>query len=251
MQSPPEHVPKLQDAALFSSRLGMIIGIWSLIAPWFFMDSPMHMLASVIGLVVSGVALHDAKQAKSANSRRMAIVGLITSGIGFAIVVAVLASVISGFRREEVQFGCLYNTKLISMAMRQYTSDYDDKIPPAEKWQPALLAYLPTKKREDKVSELPYCLSAKEKRFSYGMNNAMSGIAMHDIRTPASTVFVFDSSLPIPSASGGRETVDFRHNVGVVNVANIGFIDGHSKAAIATNADNPNFTTIDQLRWKP
>lgn len=248
MLSQPEPAPKLQDVALFSSRLGMIIGIWSLIAPQFFMDSPIHMLASVIGLVVSGVALHDAKQAKAVNSRRMAVAGLVTSCIGFAIVVAVLAGAISGLHREAQWSGCLYNTKVIGMAMRLYTHDYDDRIPPAEKWQPALLEYLPTKEREDSVSEFPYCLSAKEKRYSYGMNSAMSQLALHNIRTPASTVFAFDCALPKSSASGGQEAVDFRHSVGHANIA---FIDGHAKSAIATKADNPNFATIDQLRWKP
>ena len=247
----PEPVPELQDAALFSSILAMIIGFWSLIAPWFFINSPIHMLASVTGLVISSVALHDAKQAKAVNSRRMAVAGLVTSGIGFAIVVAGLAVILLGFRREAQWSGCLNNTKKIGMAMRLYSNDYGDRIPPAENWQPALLEYLPTKEREKKDGAFPHCFSAKDKRYSYGMNSAMSALALHDIRTPASTVFAFDCSLPKSSASGGQESVDFRHSVGAANDANIAFIDGHATFIRERQEGSTQRMTIDQLRWKP
>lgn len=248
MQEQQDPAPELQDAAFFSSTLGMIVGIWSLIAPWFFFDSPIHMFAAVTGLIISGVAFHVAKKSKAPSCRRMAIVGLVTSGIGFAIMVLLLSAILPGLLCEARQSGCLNNTKKIGMAMRLYSSDYDDRIPPAEKWQPALITYLPTKERKDLDGEFPCCLSAREKRYSYGMNSAVSTLALHDIHSPASTVFVFDCSLPMGSASGGREAVDFRHNEIDPNMANIGFIDGHAKAI---RKHKHGYITIDQLRWKP
>ncbi len=243
-----EPAPELQDAAFFSSTLGMIIGIWSLIAPWFFVNSPIHMFASIPGLIISGVAFRDAKRAKDARSRRISIVGLVASSIGFTIAITMLAVILPVVYREAQWSGCFNNTKRIGIAMRLYSSDYDDRIPPAEKWQPALLSYLPTKEREKNDGAFPHCYSAKDKQYSYGMNSAISALALHDIHNPTSTVFAFDCSLPKSSASGGQESVDFRHSDGV---ANVGFIDGHATAIRERKMGSTQRMTIDQLLWKP
>lgn len=248
MQEQPDPAPELQDAAFFSSTLGMIIGIWSLIAPWFFFDSPIHMFAAVTGLIISGVAFHVAKKSKAPSCRRMAIVGLVTSGIGFAIMVLLLSAILPGLLCEARQSGCLNNTKKIGMAMRLYSSDYDDRIPPAEKWQPALITYLPTKELAKNEGAFPHCFSAKDRHYSYGMNSAMSALALHDIHNPASTVFEFDCSLPMLSAYGGREAVDFRHTN---RDANVGFIDGHATAIPERKKGSTQNLPTDQLRWKP
>ncbi|MHB1462553.1 MAG: hypothetical protein ACYC1M_14795 [Armatimonadota bacterium] len=201
---------------------------------------------------MSTIGIADRAVSSIARYRKMAVSGLICSMISvMPFIVAVFISVSEG-HIERCRAACLSSTKQIGLAMRLYADDNDGKLPPASNWHPLLLSYLKSEYHKDDVNMGIYCPSARDKRFSYGMNTQIGCVSERESLNPTQTVFAFDCSLPMANAKGGREAVDFRHtNHNHPNMANIVFVDGHAKTASEQKTDLPNVITIDQVQWKP
>ena len=149
--------------------------------------------------------------------------------------------VFSQARMNAKQSACLSNTKQIGLAMILYTDDYDGKLPMTGNWRSAVRPYIKT----DKVFT---CFNAKNREYSYAMNSALNGGKISTLSDPSNTVSAFESDIPKINASGGIESVVYRHKQGAIPLANFMFADGHAagkhKQAVGSNGDN-------MLRWKP
>ncbi|MHB1461446.1 MAG: DUF4190 domain-containing protein [Armatimonadota bacterium] len=223
------------ESAFKISKTAKILGICSLILP-----------IGIIALIVSIIAVTQADRENSPGSKGMAITGLVTSIIGCVIspifiLSAIMYPVFSQARLKAQQSGCLSNAKQIGLAMVLYADDYDEKLPMTENWRTALLPYIKT----DKVFT---CVNAKNREYSYAMNSALNGCKISTLSNPANTVSAFESDIPKINASGGIESVSYRHNQGGNPLANMIFADGHAagkhKQAMGSKGEN-------MLRWKP
>lgn len=182
---------------------------------------------------------------------KMAMTGLITSIACWVILVGWISFYINDSRNPRFRAACLSNSKQIGMAMSLYADDYDDRLPPIQNWQPILRDYLKASQHFESAGMYFQCPSAKDTRFSYGINSTMNSISRQNIQSLTSTVFAFDCSLPKANAAAGREAVEFRHTqLGSPAVANFVFADGHAKAVTSTKTNNPNLMLIDQVQWK-
>jgi prepilin-type processing-associated H-X9-DG protein len=148
------------------------------------------------------------------------VVALLCVGVFAAILFPVFAKA----REKARQTSCLSNVRQLQTGMLMYSVDYDDRLPLGRSWSDGLLPY--TKNRQ-----LFVCPShTVATHASYRMNQDAAGAEVGAIADPKDVPALFESG-------GGwnrpGSVIDFspRHS----GQGNIGFVDGHCKAA--TSAD--------------
>jgi prepilin-type processing-associated H-X9-DG protein len=171
------------------------------------------------------------------------------SGHIIAILAAILFPVFARAREKARQTSCLNNVKQLSLAVMQYTQDYDEVLPASfypgnpvgtRFWYEKIQPYVNN-------TQVQVCPSARTRAIGYGWNYDFIGYGssttcrtytLADIKRPAETIMMADAGNYViysPSRynfepSPGTVTYDYnaaglRHNDG----ANIGFCDGHAK----------------------
>lgn len=119
---------------------------------------------------------------------------------------------------------CLSNLKQVGLAMLAYSQDYDEKMPPADKWSTVSFPYV----RNTQIYQCP----AVPGKYGYAMNYKLSRMELGKIEMPAETVGNFDSTLLRPNAydkgqqAGASVTWPPRHD----DVINYVYVDGHAEA---------------------
>ena len=98
-------------------------------------------------------------------------------------------------RAESQTRVCAQNLLILVRAMRAYTADYEDTLPPAERWSDALLPYVQER-------SLFVCPSGQNRVCSYAMNAAVGGLRTEEIGTPVVLLFESDAGW---NAAGGPE----------------------------------------------
>jgi len=96
---------------------------------------------------------------------------------------------------ESRTTACAQNLLILVRAMRAYMADYDDTLPPAERWSDALLPYVHER-------SLFVCPSGQNRVCSYAMNAAVGGLRTEEIGTPVVLLFESDAGW---NAAGGPE----------------------------------------------
>ncbi|MFO7946068.1 MAG: prepilin-type N-terminal cleavage/methylation domain-containing protein [Armatimonadota bacterium] len=177
-----------------------------------------------------------------------------------AILAAILFPVFARAREKARQSACLNNVKQIMLGMMQYTQDYDERYPPANRWPApgenhlpyttyttwweALDPYMkneqilicPSQANGDPAGAEPgYGWNYQE--FGYYSGGFPSSyhpkVAMADVEYPASTIIIGDSEDTSDRGNDGSQflyrrhsyLLPDRHNGG----GNMGFCDGHAK----------------------
>ncbi|MHB8994140.1 MAG: DUF1559 family PulG-like putative transporter [Armatimonadota bacterium] len=161
-----------------------------------------------------------------------------------AILAAILFPVFAKAREKARQSSCLSNTKQISLAVLQYSQDYDERFP-ATYTTPAT----PPGNQLWAMNIMPYCKNAQvfdcpsnsfkwnglwSETMSYGYSMLFEGnpLPMGTIAKPAETILLGDGDnfrlRPVNAwiAYGSGRQIQPRHN----EMANFAFCDGHSKA---------------------
>ncbi len=134
-------------------------------------------------------------------------------------------------RERARQISSLSNLKQMSLAMLQYTQDYDEHYPPAAKWVDAITPYLTAdlhthEERQRVVDSVFHDPSAPaSQKWSYAFNSNLSGLKTSQVDSPATTVLLFESNAGVKNASDTGESIPRpgRHNGGT----DYGFADGH------------------------
>ncbi|MHB1462713.1 MAG: hypothetical protein ACYC1M_15595 [Armatimonadota bacterium] len=206
---------------------------------------PLVLILCLIILAVGYLALARRAGYQGAFIAKCVALALIVAILGGVMIKASpLTDYMTEVRNTEKLTNCLTNTKFIGLAMMMYSDDYDGKLPPVKNWQPDIRAYV---KSKDGFN----CPSAKDKRYSYGMNNTIGKTPLQNIEYPETTAMVFDCSLPRLNASGSRKAVDFRHRKDGKNIALFVFADGHAARVYDKKPNVPHYKSADQVRWAP
>lgn len=115
---------------------------------------------------------------------------------------------------------CTSNMKHLGSGLRMYIMDYDDKPPPAGKWQDASFPYV-------KDLTVYVCPSRKDVKPGYAFNQRLDGIVAGKVAKPEQTPMLFESNRG--QRNGADQLLSFvtphRDHVG-----NVCFLDGHVKS---------------------
>lgn len=111
-----------------------------------------------------------------------------------------------------------YNLKQLARLILQYAHDHDETLPDADKWVDEIMPYV----KSQAFFRDP---SAPEQEWSYAFNRALSGVRRGDIKGPAATVLVFESTAGVKNAAdtGDSVPVPGRYDGGT----DYAFADGH------------------------
>ncbi len=249
-QPGPAPAPYEVGLLLKYPQIGIVIGIGGLVINALVFTGNIGYLmfgffVGIVGIVANSIGITDRTSEPLPRHRKMSITGLVCSIISLIPFIALVFSSVSEGRKSRQGSACLSNAKQIGLAMRLYADDNDGRFPPTNNWQQLLRKYTVAK-------FVFYCPSVMDNRYSYGMNKQTASLTEPDYGTATNTAFAFDCSMPVSSAFGGREAVDFRHRMkGRQGFANIIFVDGQAKTASKRKTDLPNVITIDQVQWKP
>ncbi len=132
----------------------------------------------------------------------------------------VFQPVVERSREKARQVACLSNLKQLATGALMYAQDHDETFPDADEWMDQIMPYI-------KNEAILKCPAASDLEYGYAMNAALSGMAMEDVTSLASTVMFFDSDIGTRNAAGGPDAAcdPPRHNGG----NNFAYTDGHAK----------------------
>ncbi len=114
---------------------------------------------------------------------------------------------------KEQQAQCLSNIRQLGLAMLMYANDWNEQLPPADRWSEVTKPY----RRNEALLHCP----VDKARYSYAMNQNVSKRWFKDIPAPWQTVLLFEStqgrknacdvgrSWPVPARHSGCNCVAF------------------------------------------
>ena len=117
---------------------------------------------------------------------------------------------------------CATNLKQISLAMLQYTQDYDEKLPPAKNWADVMKPYF----KNERVLHAP---EVGKNSYGYAMNWKLSRQPLAQIEDVAKTVAFYESNILKRNQSFDGRDLIYRHLLNGVAGANYAFVDGRVK----------------------
>ena len=127
---------------------------------------------------------------------------------------------------------CQNRLRQVGMAMRMYMDDYDEKLPPADKWQDNLTPYV---KNQSKI--VFHCPVLEPDGHGYAMNWKLSRQPESAVESPVQTVAIYENNVPRANAHYDGRDLIFRHELNDGIGANFLYVDGH----VARGLTNQNF----------
>jgi len=122
---------------------------------------------------------------------------------------------------------CQENLKHLGMAMLMYAQDYEERLPPADRWGTALRPYV----RDEKFF---HCPDAPGGRYGYAFHRQLGGKRISEIWQPESVVMLFETKRRgADVADNGESWVGARHG----NFGHVVYLDGR----VATSPTRPDF----------
>ncbi len=148
------------------------------------------------------------------------------------MVMAIMLPALSRTKTMAQRIVCATNLKGLGTAMVIYASDYDDKLPTADKWCDLLTSYMDVNPVSFK------CASTTEGSFSYALNENLAGRGM-DVSPDVVMLFEADAG---PNAVGGPEMLVSDRHEG----CNIVFMDGHVEFIKESEIGNLKWTVKEK-----
>jgi prepilin-type processing-associated H-X9-DG protein len=148
-----------------------------------------------------------------------------TSAVG--VVAGALFPVFNRTRAEARSATCLSNARQLSVAMRMYVQNNDERFPPAPQWTTGLTPYV-------KDANVFRCPARAYLPSGFAYNRALDVLSLNQIKTAALTPMLHESLLGLWNSHDRLETFAVPHD----GAGNVGFVDGHVQSLVtAPQAD--------------
>lgn len=147
------------------------------------------------------------------------------------ILAAILFPVFAQARFAAQKSATLSNSKQSALGVLMYTADWDDRLPPADKWMDATLPYSKT----DMVFKSILAAGDNPDKFGFAFRKDLGRKKTMDYPDPDRWAMIFDSTLTQRNATSNLETLPDPERYLGTNI--IAFLDGHAKAT--KNRDIP------------
>jgi len=196
-------------------------------------------ITALFGLILGVVAMVKAKSPGrgAAGGSGIALAGVIVSAIFLLMIpifAAMLLPALAAAKQKAQEINCMNNEKQLALAVRIYSDDHTNQLPPAATWCDAIRSYV--------GSEKTFLCPAgdPDKRCNYAFNAKLGG--MDESKIAPDSVLIFETAGGW-NVSGGPELMLNRapHRGGRIFV--IAFADGHVEAVTASR--------LSTLRWNP
>jgi len=140
-------------------------------------------------------------------------------------------------REVAWQNRCIQNLRSISLAIAKYAQDWDERLPPAQRWADAINE---RHLQRDVMSQVFRCPKSSFP-FGYAFNAFLDSVPISQVDSLAETVLLFECDSSSPNAFGDQTNLPQRprHLEGDIYA----FVDGHAKWIRRSN--------VSYLRWKP
>lgn len=148
------------------------------------------------------------------------VVVIVILGIIAAVLFPIVAQPIGRSKQPQ----CLSNAKQLGLSMMMYAQDYDEHLPPAEKWMTVSMPYI----KNQAIYVCPVVKTENPKTpASYAMDTRLSGKSLNKLKEPANRAVIYDSTRTDWDATDPGQTFAPRHNEG--KQGSLVFADGHAK----------------------
>jgi type II secretory pathway pseudopilin PulG len=218
----PRPIPKTSGMAIASLVLGILGGCG---------------ITALVGLILGIISMNKIRQSKGAlTGNGIALAGTIVSGIFLLMIPLLAAMLLPAFakakeRAQTIQ--CVNNMKQLSLAVRLYSNDNNDRFPPAATWCDAILA---DTGGSTKIFQCP--AGDGSKRCDYAFNAKLGGANAN--KANPMTVLLFEAGGGW-NASGGPELMLKQPRHGRIFV--VAFADG--------SVQQFHESDVAALRWNP
>ncbi len=129
---------------------------------------------------------------------------------------------------------CQNRLRQVGLAMQMYMQDYDEKLPPADKWEDNLTPYV---KSQPKI--VFHCPVLEPDGHGYAMNWKLSKQPESAVESAAQTVVIYENNVPSANANYDGRDLIFRHELNDSIGANFLYVDGHVARGLVSQ--NYNF----------
>ena len=197
-------------------------------------------ITAPVGLVLGFLAHSKIRQSGGRlTGSGLATTGIVLSGItmllGLVLIpAAMLLPALAKAKQKAQNINCLNNVKQLALGMKMYSSDNNDVMPSAAKWDDAITQYI--------GSARPFQCPTGDasQRSHYAFNAKLSGIPDKTITNPGNTVMIFETEGGW-NLGGGPELLlkNWRHGTSIA----VGFADGHVEMVRPAR--------LPQLNWEP
>lgn len=143
--------------------------------------------------------------------------------LSIPILAAILFPVFAQARESARAISCLSNIKQQGTSLRMYLQDYDDKYPQADQWMDLTQPYY----KNDIILHCPSVSQPGTQSYGYAFNKALSRTSDEKIKSPQTTVMLYDSTNLARNATDSVTSAPnpARHRRG----NNVGYADGHAR----------------------
>jgi Tfp pilus assembly protein PilE len=155
--------------------------------------------------------------------------------IGMIILAAILYPVFSQARLAAQRNRGMAAMRRVATATQVYAADFDDKLPDADRWMDQVSPFV-----NERDFRSPNLSGAPPDSFGVAFMKTLSSVKISSVKSPATQVLLFDSTLMGRNAASGLETVPKppRFGLGERGGNIFAFLDGHAK--LMTPSDEAN-----------
>lgn len=164
----------------------------------------------------------------------LALAGMIVSALFvfmIPIFAAMLLPALAAAKQRAQEINCVNSEKQLALAIRMYSSDHTNSLPPAATWCDAIKPFVVS----EKAFQYP---GGNPGRSDFAFNAKLDGMAEDKVNPETVMIFESDSGW---NASGGREIMSSHFRNG--RIFAVALADG--------SVQTVNQSQLDSLRWDP
>lgn len=198
---------------------------------------------ALFGLVLGIIAMVQVSKSRGElGGKGLALAGVIVSGIFLLMIPLFLAMAFPAFaaaKQKAQEINCINNEKELALAIKVYSNDNHDHLPPAATWCDAIKANAGA----DKVFKCPAAKASG--RCDYAFNAKLDGLDENKINPQ--TVMIFEADADWNAHGGAEMLAAPRHHV---------MTQGHREPVVVVALADGSVQSVPEsrlssLRWDP